>query len=238
MYPSSNQNSILKGGDLIGCNYFHVRGYTVDPEKAALTTRRITELTTLFKEHGIDFRELDAWPQGLTTITVDQAVRRAVSQIKSELDKNPKTLIGLSGHSLGAIVALIAASRVDVDFLILEDAPIGGIPDLALELGGLSLNEAVITGLRKNCVSIKKIKNLLADEGLPPILEIRSGFAIRLNLLLFGAFPLTGRGEVARFYRKIIRYGAIRMLLRESHNSRENGKQNILRELTLEGFVF
>lgn len=181
---------------------FHVRGYTVDPEKAALTTRRITELTTLFKEHGIDFRELDAWPQGLTTITVDQAVRRAVSQIKSELDKNPKTLIGLSGHSLGAIVALIAASRVDVDFLILEDAPIGGIPDLALELGGLSLNEAVITGLRKNCVSIKKIKNLLADEGLPPILEIRSGFAIRLNLLLFGAFPLTGRGEVARFYRK------------------------------------
>jgi len=202
MYPSSNQNSILKGGDLIGCNYFHVRGYTVDPEKAALTTRRITELTTLFKEHGIDFRELDAWPQGLTTITVDQAVRRAVSQIKSELDKNPKTLIGLSGHSLGAIVALIAASRVDVDFLILEDAPIGGIPDLALELGGLSLNEAVITGLRKNCVSIKKIKNLLADEGLPPILEIRSGFAIRLNLLLFGAFPLTGRGEVARFIEK------------------------------------
>ena len=167
---------------------------------------RIPEVVGFYKSHNIEFRELDVWPQGLTTITVDQAVRKAISLAKGELCRYPNALIGLSGHSLGAVVALIAATYLDIDFLILEDedAAIGETPDWVLRAGGFDLeNEAVITGLRKDCISVRQIRKLLADENahLSPILEIRGWFAMSLNLI-FGNFPLTGKGEVARFYFK------------------------------------
>jgi len=143
---------------------------------------------------------LPVWNNGLTVIPIDEAVRKTISLVEKELEENSKAIIGLSGHSLGGTIALIAAFYLDIDFLILEDAAIGGAPDWVLKIGGFDLaNPAVISGLRKNCAAVKHIQKILANTSdLPPILELRGWFAIG-GQFLFGTFPLTGCGKVIRF---------------------------------------
>ena len=175
----------------------HVRGYTVDPEIEKEKTKvRMPAVREIYAYFGIDFREIDAWNNGLTTISVFDAVNKARIAVEKAKIENPDAVIVLSGHSLGE-VALIVASLVVIDYLIIEDAALGGVYDFVLRFKKFDLkNEAVITGLRKNSPGVKLVKKILSGDYTWPItLEVRSGFAI-LGQLLFGSFPCTGFGEV------------------------------------------
>jgi hypothetical protein len=179
----------------------HIAGYTVDDMKAQRRRRvDIPSLRKKYAEWDIELRELRVWPFGLTKIPVFEAVEEAQLEVDEVYEENPNALIGLSGHSLGGIIAMITAYSMDVDFLILEDVPFGGSPDWVLKFGKFDLtNEAVITGLRNNSEGLKFIDGALEEKKFwPPILEIRGWFAIG-GQLLFGSFPNTGFGKVARF---------------------------------------
>lgn len=180
----------------------HIAGYTVDDFKAVGRRQvEIPELRKKYAEHDIEIRELHVWPLGLTKISVFEAVEEARQEVDKVYEEEyPNALIGLSGHSLGGVAAMITAYSMDVDFLILEDVPFGGSPDWVLQLGNFDLtNEAVITGLCNNSEGLKFIDEALREKKFwPPILEIRGWFAIG-GQLLFGSFPTTGFGKVVRF---------------------------------------
>jgi len=155
----------------------------------------------LYAQHGILFREVSAWPEGVSKISVFNAASIVAHKIDEYREYQPETMLILSGHSLGAIVALLAASIEPPDGLVLEEPPIGGSYDFALHIGGFDLkNRAVISGLRKNSPGITELNEHLLKFGYewPPTLEIKGWFGI-VGQLLFGAFPNTGFGKVARF---------------------------------------
>ena len=178
----------------------HIAGYTVDDLKAQARRQvDIPKLTEKYAKHDIEFRELHVWPFGLTTISIFEAVEEARREVDKVYEENPNALIGLSGHSLGGVVAMITAYSMRVDFLIIEDVPFGGSPDWVLQLGKFDLtNEAVITGLRNNSEGFNFIDEALGERKFwPPVLEIQGWFAIA-GQLFFGSFPTTGFGKVIR----------------------------------------
>ena len=178
----------------------HIRGYTDNPEKAIETTQlKMPIVKNLYTQHSIIFREL-VWPEGVSKISVFSAASIAAHKIDEYREYQPDTLVILSGHSLGAVVALLAASIEPPDGLVLEEPPIGGTYDFVLRLGKFDLkNQAVISGLRKNSPAITELNEHLLRFGYkwPPTLEIKGWFGI-LGQLLFGSFPNTGFGKVIR----------------------------------------
>lgn len=150
---------------------------------------------------GIEFKEIEAWDEeGLTTVNIFAAVATVCSAVNKVRNDNPDTLIGLSGHSLGGNVAFIASSIVKIDFLILEDAVLGGSYDFVLKIGKFDLkNEAVISGLRKNGMGVAEIRRLLKSEwNHPPTYSVKGWFAI-IGQSLFKSFPDPIFAEVQHF---------------------------------------
>jgi len=180
---------------------FHVRGYTVDPEKIRYkTVVRTPAVKKLYTDQDVNFQEIDVWLFGATNIPIEVAALTSAQSVNSYKNKFPNNLVGLSSHSLGANVAYLAIMKYGAkpDFIAFEDGIFGGAPDSVLIRGGYDMeNVAVIQGLRNESPIIKAILKHIAAKPVdwPPTIEIRGWFAMVGNLL-FDSFPVINRGVV------------------------------------------